>query len=400
MKWKWNLVFLGIALGASIPVIAQSYRNYRDEETRYSFHKTAQTKTIVVEGKVYSVYYSDGIFIYKEEKSNGNRWNFADISGRVIARDVQIVKNFMDFVPVFYDGVAITHPSSYQLIDKTGQPIKSLEDYFEVGDEFVDGVVLAKRACKDNRGFFELCYLGTDGKVKYPALTQRVDRWTMINDLKAAPLRDKRRRHFDYSKNRFGYLDASGNMVIAPQYLKAKDFSEGLAAVKVETPDGEKWGFIDTKGAFVIGPKFMEEPGDFHDGWAVVTKTSRKQTYCGKDGTIMPIEESNCLDFIGGLALCGSSAVYNVINTKGEVVSRVLTPSIYELHNIREENPPLILHYSTLFTPDMHPLLSRYGSFTYLGDGLFWFKSSHVDVTSCVVRANGEIVMLFELSEF
>jgi len=50
----------------------------------------------------------------------------------------------------------------------------------------------------------------------------------------------------------FGYMDKKGATVIKPGFQGAKDFKEGLAAVKVD----EKWGYIDENGTFVIKPRF------------------------------------------------------------------------------------------------------------------------------------------------
>jgi hypothetical protein len=41
-------------------------------------------------------------------------------------------------------------------------------------------------------------------------------------------------------------------VVVTPQYQRAADFSEGLAAVEV----GGKWGYIDKTGRMVIQPQF------------------------------------------------------------------------------------------------------------------------------------------------
>lgn len=44
-------------------------------------------------------------------------------------------------------------------------------------------------------------------------------------------------------KGKEGFIDASGRIVIAPQFDKVKPFSEGLAGVMI----GDKWGYIDRK---------------------------------------------------------------------------------------------------------------------------------------------------------
>lgn len=78
---------------------------------------------------------------------------------------------------------------------------------------------------------------------------------------------------------KWGFIDATGKIVIEPQYSAAHRFSEGLARVQV---GGDKygyygkWGFIDHTGRLVIAPQFenmdgvAEEAYDFHDGLAMV----------------------------------------------------------------------------------------------------------------------------------
>jgi len=54
---------------------------------------------------------------------------------------------------------------------------------------------------------------------------------------------------------KWGYIDTTGKVVIQPQFVKARFFREGLAAVMV----GIKWGYIDTTGKIVIQPQFDTE---------------------------------------------------------------------------------------------------------------------------------------------
>src|ERR1041384_2177978 len=51
---------------------------------------------------------------------------------------------------------------------------------------------------------------------------------------------------------KWGYIDATGKLVIQPQYDCTFPFSEGLAAVCV----GNKIGYIDTAGKLIIQPQY------------------------------------------------------------------------------------------------------------------------------------------------
>ena len=61
----------------------------------------------------------------------------------------------------------------------------------------------------------------------------------------------------------WGYIDTTGQFVIAPRFEAAMEFSEGLAAVRVTG----KWGFIDRTGTVVIAPQFEGVSG-FRGGMA------------------------------------------------------------------------------------------------------------------------------------
>lgn len=63
----------------------------------------------------------------------------------------------------------------------------------------------------------------------------------------------------------WGYMDENGKTVIKPKFAFAREFSEGLAAVEVDS----KWGFIDTTGKTVIKPQY-DAVGDFSSGMAGV----------------------------------------------------------------------------------------------------------------------------------
>ncbi len=54
---------------------------------------------------------------------------------------------------------------------------------------------------------------------------------------------------------KLGYIDKAGKVVVEPQFDRAENFSEGLAAVRVGGRRGT-CGYIDKTGKFAINPQF------------------------------------------------------------------------------------------------------------------------------------------------
>jgi len=112
---------------------------------------------------------------------------------------------------------------------------------------------------------------------------------------------------------KWGFRNASGTFVIAPQFDWVSHFSEGLAAVMV----GKKYGFIDETGALVIRPSYTEA-GDFSEGLArvrvggatvyptgasLVNRKDNNWQYIDKLGnTVFKIRTDEVGDFSEGLA--------------------------------------------------------------------------------------------------
>jgi hypothetical protein len=129
-----------------------------------------------------------------------------------------------------------------------------------------------------------------------------------------------------------GYIDASGQYVIPPRFLRAEDFKHGIARVRdtdkqpyyyinhygqrvpeafvVEDPEpilkvarrDHKCGYVDTRtGKFVIEPAY-DDAYLFHDGLALVVK-DQKRGYIDTTGkVVIPIKYRAARHFSEGLA--------------------------------------------------------------------------------------------------
>jgi hypothetical protein len=94
---------------------------------------------------------------------------------------------------------------------------------------------------------------------------------TFREDVRPSPFRDGRAQCEILLKKsqslRSGFLGTDGREVIKARFLRARDFSEGLAAVDALTDDRARWGYIDRAGEWVVPPR-LESADAFSDGLA------------------------------------------------------------------------------------------------------------------------------------
>lgn len=96
---------------------------------------------------------------------------------------------------------------------------------------------------------------------------------------------------------KIGYINNEGKIVIAPVYLSGNDFSEGLAAVRLNGT----YGFIDEKGKYVIEPQY-DFAYNFLNGKTCVYKNGERFFIDRKNnrvldnyGSISFIDENNAI---------------------------------------------------------------------------------------------------------
>ena len=103
--------------------------------------------------------------------------------------------------------------------------------------------------------------------------------------------------------------------MILPQYEDAQDFSEGLAAVQ---QDG-KWGFIDKTGQMIIAPTY-EEAQSFHEGMAAV-KLNGLWGFLNTSGElVIPAQYDTVQNFSEGVAPVEQNDTWGCIDQKGELI--------------------------------------------------------------------------------
>jgi len=172
----------------------------------------------------------------------------------------------------------------------------------------------------------------------------------------------------DPASRKFGFIDASGKVVVPANYDRASDFSEGLAGVcywKPATPSSAEktWqcGFIDPTGRVVIPLTFksvsvfsdgralaeqqdgqraildktgqvirvvssFEVPGKFHDGLALAKKGDRTGFIDAQGSWAIPARFVGASDFSHGVALVQlSDKEYGYIDKQGKLIWQAKT---------------------------------------------------------------------------
>lgn len=127
---------------------------------------------------------------------------------------------------------------------------------------------------------------------------------------------DRDDARFPVSLNgRWGYIDAKGKLAVTPVFRDAMDFSEGIAAVKVE----DKWGYVDASGKLVVPPEYAGA-SEFSEGLAAVRKGAG-WGYVDRRGNVSIAPRFLTADkFSGGLAAARgpSSTMVGYIGRNGD----------------------------------------------------------------------------------
>lgn len=114
---------------------------------------------------------------------------------------------------------------------------------------------------------------------------------------------------------KWGFMDRSGKVVIAPQYEKRTEFREGLAPVQFAP---KQWGYIDKSGKIVINPQF-EYCGTFKNGYGVA-KLPAKWVWVDKTGKILDLNVNSSFGWSEDLAIFTIGPKYGYINASGKIV--------------------------------------------------------------------------------
>ncbi len=287
-------------------------------------HRTAHTKLITLDSDYQGVSVSrfcDGVS-YVSTSQNGNY--YMDKSGNKL---FEYYPRQYGYTPRFSNGVAIDCEkfNTGILFNQKGEIIRKIPNIYMVTN-FVDGIAAVTIIVPGRPlSHEENVYMNTKGEIVFKNLSEP---HTMEKLKEVRPMCDSLVAYYSYSKKLWGFRDVKGKAVIAPQYLEVHDFSEGMAAVKVQMDGGaDKWGYVDKTGVFVIQPAYSNEPGDFNDGLSYVRNKENRCFYIDKSGKILSPAYNSATNFHNGTAFVKDENWEGyVINTSFKVISRLSQP--------------------------------------------------------------------------
>jgi hypothetical protein len=269
----------------------------------------------------------------------GGKWGYIDQTGKMV-----IEPQYVD-ASTFSEGLAaVGTGTQVGYIDKSGRMV--IEPKFDFAQDFSEGLAAVQIGGDEKSMYGNWGYIDKTGavviKTKFNMAYAFHNGRAMVEVADAGSASGtvytpggKTKDNVKFKTPGYGWIDRTGKFVIKPKYMIAfpsaggttfvmgfdgsmgvidengkfldendplggREFSEGLAPMKVD----EKYGFVDTSGSMVIPAQYDQAYG-FSEGVASV-KLDGKCCYIDKTGTVAiepEVEVSIAYDFMDGLAL-------------------------------------------------------------------------------------------------
>lgn len=262
-------------------------------------------------------------FSISGEKSS-RKWGYLNKQGEVVIDPV------WDYADEFSEGIArVGRKISYQtgrIITKTSEGFYidgngQILNFSVVGETFSEGIAVFH--IREDGGRKEKSgYIDKNGNVI-------IDPQKRICESFSQGLARAR----TWNSDEWGFIDKKGNLICEMNFRNADDFSEYKARVHVEDWDNdtEGWGFIDELGEIAIAPRFAAV-GNFSNEVAVAGRMPDENSdnffqerffgYIDSSGKwiIEPQFTYICGDFHNELALVSEGQKWGYINQMGDYV--------------------------------------------------------------------------------
>lgn len=286
-------------------------------------HKTISTK--IIDGNRYRTgkFFSDGMLPVTDRTTR--KLGFMDINGNIVV-ECQYKEPFIGD-PYFNSGVStltrdVNGKKAFFIVDKTGKEIQMPATIYDMS-QFRDGRAIVCESLKTGGVVY---FVDTKGK-KILAPLSRKNKYSVSEPEAPRPMNEGLIGFYDYAIEKWGFADNTGKVVIQPQFEKIQDFSEGLAAVKID----RLWGFIDNTGKVVIDYQYYQ-PSPFSCGKSVIN-TNNGYIVINKNGVTISTEEYTLMSpFTDGYAFTMKPnaskmvVVDNSLNTIKEIDNKRTLP--------------------------------------------------------------------------
>lgn len=121
------------------------------------------------------------------------------------------------------------------------------------------------------------------------------------------------------TKEKWGYMNRNGEIILKPSWADAGDFKQEVAVAAIIENEKTKYGFIDKKGNWIIEPQY-DKLGNFSEGLALIEKNG----LCGfvdiTGKEVIPCRFEAAGFFSEGYAAIQLNGLVGFINSSGEVV--------------------------------------------------------------------------------
>lgn len=241
----------------------------------------AKGKQVFFRDLEYCLAFSEGL---AEAASKGGRLSgFIDTSGKFVIPP-RFESHPKGFVSSFSNGFArIQVGKLYGYIDRTGEFV--IPPQFADAEDFHDD--RARVVLEDS------CFHWTEGPCSSPRLIGE-------QSVASGPCK-------------FTYIDRTGRVITTARFTAAREFSEGLAPVRLQG----KWGFIDKNGLVAIEPKF-DAAWPFHSGLARIQKGAFHGFASTSGEVVVELRYAQAEDFSEGLAVVSDDRVsFHYIDESG-----------------------------------------------------------------------------------
>ena len=343
----------------------KQYNHTKDE-----YPVSPNVKTVYINDYRTDYQFTDGMLAIQNKETG--KWGFIDENGNLLQGGYKWL--YLDYQqPRFGGGYCLValkrNPNlrdlDWYILDKKGN-IKQLNA----------GGRISNVSCFNNDGIVAVMVeVGYNGRIKYfkadgTEIYSGIST-TASTAMAVVPLGnfiDGRALFYKHGENVYGFINKEGNIVANKTFRKAQNFSEGLAAVEINTDLGKRWGYIDINGLEVIPAKFSKEPSPFTCGYAVAEKQNGRKVFINKLGEVCSAEYDRLTNFVNGYALASIGTKCYIVDA--DMNATEATAGGFDHSTLREMEKDMPIR--TVFD-------GKYIIYdgVYMSDGLIWPQTGY-----------------------